>query len=380
MAGGSSGKGVVTLAWVLSSFISFYVGAQDAGSRFEPREATKEFREIVVHLSQNGDLTRGAAELGNLERKWDSAGFFSRLAEAEREFIEYLASRSPLVAFPLAELFRTVHDYHLERGRSHLSHHAMRLVSYAGDLYTPGRQTMREIGLHGDSPRSVERPSVISRNLSRIALSLMHGEKLDEAVESFLRPAVRADPNSTIPLHLLAAVSEKRDRFSEAMEHLDKLLAIAPEDAHGRLRRAMIQTRMGEMEAALEQFVGLMADDLPPEVELVVIQEVVDLYVKAGNADLGIELLRKGLLRFPFDQSLRTLQIWLLPDESTEAISIFTDLETSESKSQVLEESTPRVTYNNWPRAELRDLELKRLEDLQPALRALRVLLGVGDL
>ena len=367
---------VTVLMGSLILLTTFPLCAEESQLRNQQSEATNQFREIVFRLSQDGDFLRAASELGVLEGRWDDAGFFSTLEESEREFTEYLGDRSSQAVYPLAELFSITHVYHLETGHSRLARHAIRRVVFSGRLYRPGRQTLQEIGIHGEGAKSFEKPAVLSRNLSRIGLFLMQGNYLDEAIEGFLLPAARVDPSSTIPLHLLAAIHEKRNLYPEAIENLDVLLSISPKDAHGRLRRGMVLARMGEPEAALEELDLLLQDESPVPVKLVAIQEAVGLYVEAHARDRTIELLRKSLQQFPSEQSLRTLQLWLLPGETSQAISVLGAAEAKKPMSVDIEERTPRVAYNNWPREELEELWAKRSEDLQSSLRDLRTLLG----
>jgi tetratricopeptide (TPR) repeat protein len=118
-----------------------------------------------------------------------------------------------------------------------------------GDL-APAEQIVRGFLLqHGDHPEAM-------RLLARIALA---HEVLDEA-EILLEAVLAAAPDYRAARYEYAQTLIKRQKFAEAVEQVDRLLAIEPSNPDYRALAATAAVGLGQYERALEIYGGMLAD------------------------------------------------------------------------------------------------------------------------
>ncbi|MCH9648007.1 MAG: tetratricopeptide repeat protein [Deltaproteobacteria bacterium] len=340
-------------------------------------EALNQFSEVLNRLSVDGDFRRSAAELAEMESQWAARDSLKVLIDAEWELLGYIGKEKPRAAYPIAILFGALFEWYKLADQAEAAERAVSFIGDAGNFYRRSRDSRQQVDLKSSSGAPLEDPSVRSRNLSRIGLMMIYGGNFDWARGGFLSPAVRIDPSSTAPLHILAALSEKTDDFSEAQRYLEKLLQRAPDDAQAHLRLAMVQERMGKSVLSLASLESLIESEPPTHVEILALQEAIRLHGIHGALDQARRLLNTGRLRFPKEQSFLTLRLWLFPEEVREVAAVLESMPAMAPWERESVSRSARVLYNNWPHLEISDLREREKEDMKPYLGALRLLLNL---
>ncbi len=194
------------------------------------------------------------------------------------------------------------------------------------------------------------------------------------AAEASLRKATEADPQLAPAWGNLAALHEWQGRYEEALIAATRAVSLAPDDAGYRHDRAIIQYRLGHVEAAAED--GERALELAPGD--VRIQTDVGLMLlerrRPGDPMRALELLQRAAAARPEDDELALARAYALlaADRTRAAIEAF----------DVLLERNPRQAWAAWGRAiaAWRERDPERARDLAKIARTvLPHVFGGGD-
>ncbi len=230
---------------------------------------------------------RGAARLGVKDFQGAKADFDDVL-QSHPQLTSVLVNRS--LAFQgLGELERALQDLSLalERGASQTRIYFLRARI---------RQQMHDLaGAEADRQRGLQETpcdelSWVARGVARLP------EDPSGALDDF-RQALRLAPGSRTALQNTAHVlSERLGKNKEALEALDEILVMDPEDPATRASRGVLLARMGDREAAVrdaEQ--SLVSSDLP-----LIIYQAGCIYAQCSrvapqDAERAIELIARAL-------------------------------------------------------------------------------------
>jgi ABC-type polysaccharide/polyol phosphate export permease/Flp pilus assembly protein TadD len=129
-------------------------------------------------------------------------------------------------------------------------------------------------------------------NALHAAELLLRTERFDEAAE-IMHEAVNAHPQDPVAFRLLSAAQMLRGRTQEALEAIDRALALAPEAAEYHLHRANLLYRLGQLDDAAEAFERAAAlDPSNPETK----RSQLTVYLDSGRFTealaVGGELIR----------------------------------------------------------------------------------------
>ena len=160
-------------------------------------------------------------------------------------------------------------------------------------------------------------------------------------------------PKSAVALRYLAALSEKLGEYDEARKTLHRLLDVLPGDPPTRLRLALIEGRTGRSRAAEKHLRQLLDAAGPRWAQVLAFEELARLRIEAGDLSGAREIVAQGQRRFPRQQGLEVLAVYV-SGQRRRADEAFLDRLAARSRGTAVEEdgksSAPRVLYNNWPR------------------------------
>ena len=222
----------------LAGFISLQKG--------EPEAAEARFRIAADAEPQNPVYIENIAIAQSMRQQWtDTEPLRMALATnpIQPELWRKLA-QAEAAARKIDAAIRALYD-----GLSHNPEHAQLLHALGNYLHYAGRLT--EAAAHYSHCVRVAPAHVDARvDLSMVYLRLLNGE----LAESAARSAVACAPQSARAAVNLATVLYQRNRFDEALEHLERGLALAPDDARTHNQLGMIHAALGNIEKALASY------------------------------------------------------------------------------------------------------------------------------
>ena len=252
---------------------------------------------------------------------------------------------------PILDLYLDLYREHHRERRFLLSNHSRRLTAELLDHY--------------------QRRSAASDSLSIAADFLAQLAETSRSLGD-LRRALELNPEHPEVLSAAATVVEQRGHYAPAVEHLERLVAIEPENGEARLRLAVNLARVGRTERAreLHRELGESAGAVEPWIVSVAWQELVRLALREerfadaeGWADEGLEAL-------PGDEKLLLLKALVLdlrrrPKEATAFLEEKMALGVREAG------SAPRQTYSSPSGSELSATRQRWREAVRPRLEVL---------
>ncbi|AVT03438.1 tetratricopeptide repeat protein [Paracidovorax avenae] len=131
-----------------------------------------------------------------------------------------------------------------------------------------------------------------------------------------LNKAQRTQPNDPRVFMLAGLMAEKAGNIPKAFDGLRRAVALAPDWGPGQLELALLHARQNQMREAVELAEKLAARE--PR-NLVVLAGVVDIAHRAGDLDMAVRHLRRGLEMVPGDVQLRRLLARDLSDQGQHA-------------------------------------------------------------
>ncbi len=122
-----------------------------------------------------------------------------------------------------------------------------------------------------------------------------------------LRDALELSPNNPVALLGLAWAHEVHGEYLDATELLSRLVASDPSHAHGRLRLAVCERRLGNLESAKANFMKVLAQDSEPWIRSIARQELARLLISLKDLEGAEREARAAVEEFPEDQEAAIL-------------------------------------------------------------------------
>ncbi len=301
-----------------------------------------------VYLRALGAESDMAGEDGAVERLMrleesvvaaGSARQLSHLAEVERRTAGQVLELDPAcLATVVVVHWRTSRRYAAGRDEL-LARHARGIVSDVLEDVM-GRKA-------DDDTRALARAVLL-----RLATDAVRESSMSAAL-SFLERARRWGGEDPGVLLALGALHERSGEPREAVDPLRRLVEVAPEHGEGRLRLGVDLARTGQGAAASEILRPLL--DGPQGWESVVAwQEMGRLLIGDGRLGEAVTHLRRGVERFPGDQTLHVLLAYALDmgGRPGDAARVVEEMPRARDSASGL----ARLHYAGWP-----DLDLDRL-------------------
>ena len=205
---------------------------------------------------------------------------------------EQLAGLEPESLVAQAFLRLAVHESRYERWRQAVNLFEFERVSIDG---------LRELGdLYLATSQRSDAPSVTAELLTYFAhlVAAARSAPRLQAASELLEAAVGRDPDHPAARYSLAEALELLGRPGQALQHLDRLLELEPEDPRLRVRRALVTVKSGRLERGQLLLEELMTDG-PIWARDLATQELARLLSADSREDEAVALLRKGLLELP---------------------------------------------------------------------------------
>jgi tetratricopeptide (TPR) repeat protein len=214
------------------------------------------------------------------------------LQVVELRMAELLASRDPEALVAQALLRIALHETRYQQWRRAANPFEFEKVSMSalrelGDLYVSTSQ-------HRDA-RSIT--AGLLTHMAHMVGAARSAPRL-EAASDLLEAAVEIDPDHPTARYSLAEALELLGRPVQALEHLDRLLELEPEDPRLRVRRALLTVKSGRLERG-QLLLEELTTDGPVWVRDLATQELARLLTAAGRKEEAVALLREGLEELP---------------------------------------------------------------------------------
>jgi tetratricopeptide (TPR) repeat protein len=179
-----------------------------------------------------------------------------------------------------------------------LSEHAIRLST----------QLAEQIARRARSSEERRRAANLLTSLSGY---LLYSQRLGKT-EELLELAVKEDPGNAAALMALAATREQRGDSVAALEVLESLLAVSPDDGEGRLRWGVNLARTGKHSESAESLRLLLAVESDDWIAQVATQELARALTALGESEQAIQILQSASEKWPEQPSMRIQLGWIL--------------------------------------------------------------------
>lgn len=230
---------------------------------------------------------------------------FGRLYIAQRHF-----KKGDSIFKSLLDLYPDNPEFHYQRGRA-LRNLTAQYEVKNGDTVV--------IAAHDAFAKAVRLDSTHQKAMNQLGLYFLKKQEYDK-VEQLGQKALESNPNSVEMTNLMALNYYNKGWTSEAVEWLEKLVALGQSSAfiHKRLGRSY--AKQGDYELAIKQYaLVLEEDDKDPSVHL----ELARLYQRSKEFEKGIRHAEIAIFlnSQPLDEEYYTLAtVYKLNDQFEEAI------------------------------------------------------------
>lgn len=211
-----------------------------------------------------------------------------------------------------------------------------------------------------------------ARMLASLAARLQDGGLVLQS-RQVLQRAQEIDPNNVPVLLVTAFQLERMGRFQEAVECLQRLIAVRPGHVEGRLRLAVNLRRTSQRRAAEGELRDLVKRrGVADWIRSLAYQELAASYLAAGRIDAARTLLTDGRRRLPADEKI-ALQLAFVD----EALGRDGESDSLAAGLRPRPGTAPRRRYTEWPhdlvamRRELESTAAGEQRDLAAALAAI---------
>ncbi len=250
-------------------------------------------------------------------------------------------SESPLLAslpdadwgslLPVVLLHLELSRAYRENRRDILAHHARRMTVDLAEAYAAKL----------DAPQAA---AEAARALASLAGHAQHHGALSQAERLFTRALdIAADDAALLGLGTLY---EKRGYFDRALPLFERLAERRPEHAESALRLALNRARTGQTAAARKALGELASGRNGDWIGLLAYQELARLLIDDGQPSQAVDVLQRGLDRWPDHPTLQLQLAWVLDaeGESQASLELLEDLAASGAHA-----AGERSRYNRWP-------------------------------
>ena len=254
----------------------------------KPKEIEAAYRSALSGISEDLDGTAQRiadweAELVGTGKK--AYGEQQKMRDAQVKVLAQLARANAELLLPVISLHIEIRAIHATHTRFELLGSTSRFVSRAAELYAE-----RSSFEHA--------PRVAADLLGRLGAQLLAESTYQGALNSFSL-ACSLDPGHA-PAHLgRGIVLEKRARYLQATEALDRAVAAQPDLAEARLRLAINLARVEQEGEALRQLETLRASDAPAWVKALGYQELARLHGRRDRPDVALQVLQEAVSAVP---------------------------------------------------------------------------------
>lgn len=343
-------------------------------TRSRPRRARTARRELaesvatayrtVLKRLATGDREGAVEDLVRIEREAldrSEEGGLELLLDSELRVQEALVTADPEALVPAARLHQQALRRTRERNRFALAAHSRRMLLAAVERYAQAG---------GD-----EAAPIASAFLAAVGDQLQQSN-LFRSARTHLERAVALDPQNSFALLQLALGLERTGEYGRAVELLERLVAADPKAPEARLRLGVNLLRIGRDRRGVATLERLTREQNPDWVLAVAWEAVAMERLRAGDPQEAIEVLRRARARLPDQQRLAIQLAYTLEraGRRPEAHRLLDGLATDPDDG-----ASPRGLYTLWPpggREETEEL-LARAATLR--LPALRRALAAGD-
>lgn len=247
---------------------------------------------------------------------------------------ELLEQAQPDVLVPVILLHHDAYLAHRGERRWQLANHSRTMAVELVEFYLQ------------KAPPGGDGRLVASRILTSFAGYLQEGWSMGLASGLFRR-ALELDPANQAAIFGMAAGYEKLGRYRDALEFLERAVAVSPGNTHVRLRLALCAGRLGETERARREMERLIADEPPAWVLALAYQELAGIAIAAGDPMAALALVSAGLERLPGEPHL-AVQRALLLDRTRQRRAASELVERMKMPEADARESA-RYRYTRWP-------------------------------
>ena len=313
-----------------------------------PQEMAGRYDDVLRALAA-GDHDGALEALGRLERAVATAPSgpgLGRLRRVQRRMIDDLVGRGPGL-LPVIDLHARLDPVYLSRDEGRLSAENRFFVAEL-------------VGLWVEAERSAD-----VRRLGGLLLAALGAA----------HQALEIDPSSPLALLRLSMAAEKAGQLETATRYLWRLLEVAPDDRHARIRLAVVLRRLerpDEARAALSALIAPRreAPEPPRWITALAFQELAMLERDAGRLGRAEAALRRGIEETGA-QSLHLLRAYYLDllQRQGESVAALDDLQVDATAVQ----AAPSHRYSSPPDSELaaaREEIARAVEERLDRLRA----------
>lgn len=266
-------------------FVPFYEWWLD--ERPDESEVVLEaYRAALRELPNDPD--RAAVAIQDLEARLNDDN--DCVNTVQDRLFERLAAEEPEALVPVLHLQHQVFREHVRRGQLWLADDARHKLERWTDRYAQAAGTP-EARLHA------------SRTLLSFAY-LMRRVQVEDMLEQsmdVLGHALELRPDDPLVLHLEGLHAELLERYALALERLERLHSLQPEDPVVRLRLARARAHTGDVDGARAELGALDEADAPAWIERLALQERARWLEATGRPGQTRRFLEQGIERFPDD-------------------------------------------------------------------------------
>lgn len=344
---------LIGVLWSCTLLMNPLVSPASAAKRMQPLEFKQSYRQVLGLLA-SGELGQALADLTELEQR--AAGddqawrFLDNLWRLKLQVIrDLLPDPSPDLLMPIIVLHHDAYFLYTNLDRPYLAQHSRTMAGELSEVYAERAGTASAAAFAG----------WILSSLGAYMWSTDVAGSADLFYRTFL-----VDPGNRVALRGLAAAYERAGDYDKAIEYLKLAVVQEPGDPETLLRLALCNLRQDERAAdAIESTLAkLTGQGNPAWIRSVAHQELVRLYLAAGDTRAGEVLLRQGLQELEGDQQM-SLQLAAILDSQrrrTESLAILDAIQVDE-----WEENSPRQIYDIWNPPNLESVREELRQDMQ---------------
>lgn len=211
----------------------------------------------------------------------------------------------------------------------------------------------------------------------QLSLALAVAQELWPEVKRLTETGLSTYPDNADLWGLKAVAAKKQRLWDEALQALDKAIALADDPLQYRLLRVEVNQERGNLEATINDLSEMIASSTAPEAQIIQLSKLV--YQRDGH-DATVARLQQYIRQYPTAYSLQTLHVDLVKSRDPQAAGNLLDhyIQTAADPSGLLFYRVSAALANNLPELARQDLQtiLNRPGSDEKALTEARALLA----